>query len=150
MSGKKNSDKWQSRVGHLHHLEIFVSDITQTEPLWRYFLGELGYRVLETWDGGLSFKKGPTFIAFVQVQEKHRDPPYHRKRVGMNHLAFYGESKAQVDRLTEGVKSMGMRVLYEDRHPHAGGENSYALFFEDPDRIKVELIAPRERSSSDG
>jgi catechol 2,3-dioxygenase-like lactoylglutathione lyase family enzyme len=34
-----------------------------------------------------------------------------------------------------------MTILYQDRHPHAGGENYYAVFFEDPDRIKVELVA---------
>jgi hypothetical protein len=29
-----------------------------------------------------------------------------------------------------------------DKHPHAGGPASYAVFFEDPERIKVELTAP--------
>jgi hypothetical protein len=39
------------------------------------------------------------------------------------------------------VESRGMTVLYPERYPFAGGEDDYALFFEDPDRIKVELVA---------
>lgn len=30
---------------------------------------------------------------------------------------------------------------YEDRHPYAGGPDYYAVFFEDPDRMKVEIVA---------
>jgi catechol 2,3-dioxygenase-like lactoylglutathione lyase family enzyme len=41
------------------------------------------------------------------------------------------------------LKEKGIKILYEDRHPFAGGKEHYAVFFEDPDRIKVELVAPR-------
>jgi uncharacterized protein len=37
-----------------------------------------------------------------------------------------------------------VHILYEDRHPHAGGPDCYAVYFEDPDRMKVELDAPDE------
>ena len=29
--------------------------------------------------------------------------------------------------------------FYSDRFPYAGGDDNYTLFFEDPDRIKVEV-----------
>lgn len=79
---------------------------------------------------------------FVQASEKHLDIPYNRCRVGLNHLAFHAISRKQVDELTAKVRAKGMNVLYEDRHPYAGGKDYYALFFEDPDRIKVEVVAP--------
>lgn len=53
-----------------------------------------------------------------------------------------GQDRNQVDTVTAAVRERGGRVHYEDRHPHAGGSDHYALFFEDPDRIKVELVAP--------
>ncbi len=31
--------------------------------------------------------------------------------------------------------------LYPERYPHAASSESYALYFEDPDRIKVELVS---------
>jgi catechol 2,3-dioxygenase-like lactoylglutathione lyase family enzyme len=64
---------------------------------------------------------------------------YYRRRVGLNHLAFHASSREQVDSVTQLLRERGARILYEDRHPHAGG--GHAVFFEDPDGIKVELVA---------
>lgn len=82
-------------------------------------------------------------MVFVQTEERFLDVPYHRSRVGLNHLAFYAESREHVDNITRKLKEKGIKILYEDRHPFAGGKEHYAVFFEDPDRIKVELVAPR-------
>ena len=60
---------------------------------------------------------------------------------GLNHLAFHAGDSARVDALTDALRARGVAVLYEDRHPHAGSPEHYAVFFEDPDRIKVELVA---------
>jgi catechol 2,3-dioxygenase-like lactoylglutathione lyase family enzyme len=59
----------------------------------------------------------------------------------LNHLAFHARSKQQVDEVMRELHAKGVTVLYNDKHPNAGGK-SYAVFFEDPDRIKVELVAP--------
>lgn len=80
--------------------------------------------------------------SFVQAEERFLDIPYHRCRVGLNHLAFYAKSRNHVDDMTERLKERGVHILYQDKHPFAGGDNYYAVFFEDPDRIKVELVAP--------
>lgn len=63
-------------------------------------------------------------------------------RIGLNHLAFHAESREQVDMMTEKLLERGYHVLYRDSHPYAGGGAHYAVYAEDPDRIKVELVAP--------
>jgi catechol 2,3-dioxygenase-like lactoylglutathione lyase family enzyme len=78
----------------------------------------------------------------VQTEPRHLAPPYHRCHVGLNHLAFHAASRAQVDELTAALRQRGVPILYADRHPYAGGPGYYAVFFEDPDRIKVEVVAP--------
>jgi catechol 2,3-dioxygenase-like lactoylglutathione lyase family enzyme len=128
--------------GLIHHVEIYVSDLKKTIEFWSWFLGELGYDVFQKWDGGISLRLGKTYIVFVQTEERFLDVPYHRSRVGLNHLAFHAATRAQVDDITQKLKAMGVTVLYIDRHPYAGGKDYYAVFFEDPDRIKVELVAP--------
>jgi len=55
---------------------------------------------------------------------------------------FTADDRNQVNQVTDALRDRGVRILYEDRHPHAGGPDCYAVFFEDPDRIKVELVAP--------
>lgn len=82
------------------------------------------------------------YIVFVQAKDKYLDVPYHRGRVGLNHLAFHASSRLQVDELTTKLRNRGVSVLYADKHPFAGGEGHYAVYFEDPDRMKVELVAP--------
>ena len=128
--------------GVIHHVEIYVSDLKKTIEFWSWFLEELGYDVFQKWDSGISWQLDETYIVFVQTEERFLDVPYHRSRVGLNHLAFHAASRRHVDDITQKLKVMGVTILYTDRHPYAGGKDYYAVFFEDPDRIKVELVAP--------
>lgn len=128
--------------GLLHHIEIYVSDLKKSTEFWGWFLEELGYKVFQKWEAGRSWKIGDTYIVFVQTEDRFLDVPYHRCQVGLNHLAFHADSRQQVDHMTEKLKSEGFTILYAEKHPFAGGDNHYAVYFEDPDRIKVELVAP--------
>lgn len=74
--------------------------------------------------------------------QAYTDRGYHRSGIGLNHLAFSVPDKKTVDTLYDFCRANGVTVLYEDRHPFAnGGAEYYALFVEDPDRIKVEFVA---------
>lgn len=126
----------------LHHIEIYVSNLHESESFWGWFLGKLGYVRYQKWDKGVSFKCGTCYFVFVQAERKYMDVPYHRCRVGLNHLAFHASSKEQVDEMAKELKLRSVRLLYPDNYPYAGGKNHYAVYFEDPDRIKVELVAP--------
>lgn len=128
--------------GTIHHIEINVSDLKKTIEFWGWLLPELGYEKYQEWNKGISYKLLDTYLVFVQTEEKFLDIIYHRKRTGLNHIAFHAESRAMIDDLTNGLKERKIEILYEDKHPFAGGKDYYAVFFEDPDRIKVELVAP--------
>jgi catechol 2,3-dioxygenase-like lactoylglutathione lyase family enzyme len=128
----------------LHHIEIYVSNLSETIKFWNWLLTELGYEQYQKWESGISWKYRNTYIVFVQVEERFLDIPYHRCRVGLYYLAFYAKSKKQVDEITEKLQEKGINILYLDKHPYAGGENHYAVYFEAPDRIKVELVAPSD------
>ena len=128
--------------GMLHHIEIYVSNLNKTVEFWDWFLSELGYSIYQSWEQGCSWKLGDTYIVFVQTEERFQDIDYHRCRVGLNHLAFHAESREQIDKITGALEEKGLTILYKDSHPFAGGPEYYAVYFEDPDRIKVELVAP--------
>ncbi|ASN06964.1 VOC family protein [Virgibacillus necropolis] len=129
--------------GLIHHVELYVSDIKGSIEFWGWFLEDLGYHVFQKWDAGQSFKLGDTYIVFVQTDERFLDVPYHRCRVGLNHLAFHAESREHVDKVTDRLREKRITILYPNQHPFAGGEDHYAVYFEDPDRMKVELVAPK-------
>ncbi|AGY80868.1 hypothetical protein Q783_00510 [Carnobacterium inhibens subsp. gilichinskyi] len=129
-------------MGTIHHIELNVSNLKKSVAFWGWFLEDLGYQAFQTWDEGRSWKRDETYIVFVQTKEKFLSEGYHRGHTGLNHLAFQASSKEQVDSLTKKLQEKGIEILYKKRHPFAGGEQHYAVFFEDPDRIKVELVAP--------
>ena len=124
----------------LHHVEINVSNLENAKRFYFWLLPELGYSLYQQWEKGFSFKKEETYIVFVQTESRYLEIPYHRSGIGLNHLAFHG-TREQIDRLTIEMKKMGIPILYEDRHPYAGGPGYYAVFFEGPDRLKLEIAA---------
>jgi catechol 2,3-dioxygenase-like lactoylglutathione lyase family enzyme len=129
-----------TKSGMLHHVEIYVDDLDATKCFWGWLLSRLGYEAFQEWDAGISYKLQDTYIVFVQTEAKHMEPKYHRCHSGLNHLAFHA-CKELIDTITLELKARGIIILYEDRHPYAAGEGAYAVFFEDPMRMKVELCA---------
>ena len=128
----------------LHHVEIYVSDLERSIAFWSPFMQQLGYTA-DHWSGGMNYvKEGEAYLCFLPAPKEHLAAGYHRKRVGLNHIAFKATSRAIVDSVTAWVRAQGHTVLYESKHPYAGGPAYYALFCEDPDRIKVEVAAPRD------
>lgn len=135
-------DEPLSSSGKIHHVEIYCSDLNKSSEFWGWFLQELGYKQYQKWDQGISFKLADSYIVFVQAEAKYLDTKYHRCKPGLNHLAFHASSQKHIDQLTEKLKKKGVSILYPEKHPHAGGHESYSVFFEDPERIKVEVVAP--------
>lgn len=88
---------------------------------------ELGWRE--------KLEKDETYLVFVQTKDRFLLEGYHRGHIGLNHLAFQAGSKQQVDSLTKQLQDRGIEILYQNRHPFAGGEQHYAVF----SKILIEL-----------
>ena len=133
--------RWTANVkdGSLEHLDIYVSDLARSGEFWGAFLTDLGYRELAKSPTGWSWTNDECTVFLLQAESEYLDPPYHRKRVGMNHLAFAVSSKEMVDALATSLKARRVPLLYGC--PRAG-RTTYAVLFEDPDRIKIEVAAP--------
>lgn len=126
-------------------MEIYVSDLNASIEFWGWLLLRLGFIPYQKWESGRSWRLGTTYLTFVQAEENYRDQALHRKRPGLNHLAFWAETTAQVESLTKELRERGVRLLYEDRDAdEIGAPGPYAVFFEDPDRLKVEVVVRDE------
>jgi catechol 2,3-dioxygenase-like lactoylglutathione lyase family enzyme len=130
--------------GLIHHIELYVSNLERSRVFWQWLLEDLGYHIHQQWPEGISFKLEASYIVFVQTEDRFLDVSYHRRRTGLNHIAFHARSKSHVDQMTGKLRATNIPILYEHLHPYAGGNEHYAVYFEDPDRIKVELVAPSE------
>ena len=125
--------------GSLEHLDISVSDLAHSGEFWAAFLKDLGYREFAKSATGWSWTNDESTVFLLQAEPGYLDPPYHRKRVGLNHLAFGVSDPKQVDAMATRLKERGIPLLYGGPRT---GRTTYAVFFEDPDRIKIELVAP--------
>ncbi len=99
----------------LHHIEIYVRNLAAT----------------------ISYKCAREYIVFVQVTEKYKKFDYNRCRVGLNHIAFSCEHKSTIDQIITELKNRQVNFLYDNNYYNS--ENNFTIFFEDPDRIKVEI-----------
>lgn len=134
------------RAGELHHLELSVPDLDAALPVWEWLLDELGYDPKNDWDGGCSWNRAGTYLVLKRASEAGS---VDRPTPGLDHVAFHAASRAQVDRIANGVRTRsGTTLLYPDKHPYAGGY--YAVYFEDPAGITVEVVAPEPPGERDG
>jgi catechol 2,3-dioxygenase-like lactoylglutathione lyase family enzyme len=52
--------------GSLHHVELWVPDLTRARQQWGWLLGELGYEQFQDWEHGRSWLLGGTYLVVEQ------------------------------------------------------------------------------------
>ncbi len=104
----------------LDRVELDVRDLERSIAFWTPFMRLLGY-VKERWPGGVGFVAGEVdpYVCLVRVPVEQLVAGYHRRRVGLNHLAFRAWSRAQVDEVRVWVAEAGFALLYDERYPFA-------------------------------
>ena len=127
------------REALIHHIELNVSNLKLTRKFYDSLLPLIGYHQFQDWSEGFSYRKDKEYIVFVQTPPEYLEAGYHRKAAGLNHIAFHAPSSLEVDAITAKMRQSGISILYQDRHPYAGGAKTYAVFMEDPDRLKIEV-----------
>lgn len=125
----------------LGHLTFYVSDMDTSYKLYKKLLEYLDYKEIVKQDWGFAFTNGGIDLWFEGVDGKYKKDGYHRKRVGLNHLAFRVNSKENVDKFCkEFLEKNRINTLYGSPKAYPEYDKDYyAAYFEDPDRIKLEV-----------
>lgn len=125
----------------LNHLGLNVSD-KKSFPFYKELLSYLGYELFEENEGSLAMITESMGVWLHETHENHKNVNYHRKGTGLNHIAFRVDSKENVDKFyNEFLKPRGIKTLYgTPKHFPEYTDKYYAVFFEDPDRIKLEVM----------
>ncbi|MFJ3841836.1 VOC family protein [Streptomyces sp. NPDC090054] len=126
--------------GTLHHVEIWVPDLTRAIADWAWLLEDLGYALHQSWEVGRSWKLGHTYLVFEESPALTTSR-HDRCAPGLNHLAFHAGAPERVDLLTAKARENGWTLLFPDRHPHAGGSHQHAAYLESRDGFEIELVA---------
>lgn len=126
----------------VYHLQVNLRDGAVSLPFWKALLSYLEYRLVHEELDVAGYSNGTTDLWLMGIDGAHAGAGFHRKRAGLNHLAFRVERREDVDRFRrEFLDARGVPTLYDT--PRVFPEYSpdyYAVFFEDPDRIKLEVV----------
>jgi catechol 2,3-dioxygenase-like lactoylglutathione lyase family enzyme len=125
-------------VGGLHHVDLTVADFRRSKDFYAQVLPLMGFARLPKEVGVVAWQ-GQTVIALQPATPEHKDRPHSRHAPGLNHLAFRAPSRAAVDRLHADLVARGVTILDPPaEYPYSAGY--YAVFFADPDGIKLEYV----------
>jgi glyoxylase I family protein len=129
-------------VGAVDHIYVAVSDLARAEAFYDGVMRLLG------------FKKGTKPIAgerhlhyFNPVTQYTIRPakgggPHDPYSPGLHHVCFRVASPAQVDEAAAGLVALGVAATPPALYPEYA-DDYYATFFEDPDGIRLEVVALR-------
>jgi catechol 2,3-dioxygenase-like lactoylglutathione lyase family enzyme len=123
----------------VYHMQLNVS--RPSIAFYKALLAYLGYTLMAEQPDIFGATNGTTDLWIVQTDPAHATRPFHRKATGLNHIAFRVDSRPDVDRFTrEFLAVRSIPTLYgapRDYPEYRPGY--YAVFFEDPDRLKLEV-----------
>ena len=129
------------RSGGVHHVDLVVSSIERSLPFYRELLGPLGWHGI----GEVEGERGETIWYLsgretsIGLREAQTDATVDRYAPGLHHLAFEVPSRAVVDERAEWLRSTGTELESEPQE-YTYTPGYYAVFFFDPDGIKLEIL----------
>lgn len=143
--------------GALSHIDISVGYPQKSIPFYHVLLTSLGFKRWTvdmpgfTGDNperaawSVKYPGGATFgIECRPAKKSLRDKRYNRYQPGTHHIALHAKTVETVDEVHKKMVAIGAVVL-DPPTDYSGqkgyGQGYYAVFFEDPDGQKVEVVA---------
>lgn len=136
---QSNSYQAAIRTGHIG------LNVTQLDRSKEFYQAVFGFEVVaEAEVSGSPFallgKDGNLVVTLWQQSPKEAAFP--TDRPGLHHLSFQVDSLAELQEAEARVKALDVPLIYDGIVPHAEGSASAAIFFKDPDGIRLEIFAP--------
>jgi catechol 2,3-dioxygenase-like lactoylglutathione lyase family enzyme len=125
----------------MHHLDLTVGDLGRSRPFYALVLGFLGYHrvkstdIIDVWDLAL-----PDGVCGIAIRAAERRREHDRYTPGLHHFAWNADSRQDVDRLHQRLVAAGVPILDVPAEYPQYGAGYYAVFFADPDGLKLEYV----------
>ena len=121
-----------SKVVGIDHVSIRVSDYERSKAFYAKLFGFLGFEISDEYPGTIGWTNGKTryWIAEAEGRKKYRSGD-----VGLHHYAFQLRSRRDVDALQAFLAKERVRIVDPAGEYY---DDYYAVFFLDPDGIKLE------------
>jgi diadenosine tetraphosphate (Ap4A) HIT family hydrolase/catechol 2,3-dioxygenase-like lactoylglutathione lyase family enzyme len=127
-------------AGRVHHLDITVTSLERSTPYYDAVLTRVGYTRIADADEGPMWRGARHDIGLQESDERGRAMPHYRFAPGLHHLALEAPDRTSVDRLYAELIALGVRVLDPPAQYDRYSPGYYAVFFADPDGLKLEYV----------
>jgi catechol 2,3-dioxygenase-like lactoylglutathione lyase family enzyme len=124
------------RVVGVDHLVLSVGDFARSKQFYAKLLGFLGFKLKYEYADMAGWSNGNTLFWIAAADVQGRKRRYRKGDIGFHHYAFELSSRKGVDELGAFLEENGMTVL--DPPGEYYGRNYYAVYFADPDGMKLE------------
>ena len=132
-------------VKGVDHLDLVVTDLDGSLDFYRGLLEPLGFTRASEIEGERGERvvylggTGGSSVSLRETQSDSHPTPYDRYAVGIHHLAFVAESREQVDERARWLRDRNAEIESgPEEYEYTPGY--YAVFFYDPDGIKLEIV----------
>lgn len=132
------------RVVGIDHLVIRVSDYQRSKVFYGRLFAFLGFEVLEEYGDAIGWTNGKTRYWIGPADAAGRKQPYRTGNVGFHHYAFQLRSRRDVDALQAFLRELGATIVDPADEYY---DDYYAVFFLDPDGLKLEGMKYGERAA---
>ena len=120
------------------HLDLTVNDLERSLPFYDKVLGALGFRRVPH-ERYIAWASRHLAIGLHAAAPEERHAVFNRYRVGLHHLALRAGRRHDVDRFHDFLVAEGITVLDPPAEYPEYGPDYYAVFFADPDGMKLEV-----------
>ena len=135
-------DDAELEVTAVDHLYVTVSDFARSVEFYDGAMRLLGFRKGTVPIGGdphAHYYNRVTQLSIRPARSAASHDPY---APGFHHLCLRVANPAAVDRACAGLRAIGVEATEPRLYPEYA-EDYYATFFEDPDGLRLELVALR-------
>ena len=140
-------------MAHVDHLDLAVSSIDRSLTFYRELLRPLGWRWVHEVEGERGetihylFRRDGRGTIGLRERQSEGTLPHDRYAVGIHHVAINGGSRRAVDRTAQWAQERSFEIESGPME-YAYSPGYYAVFFYDPDGIKIEVMSrPRLRTA---
>jgi catechol 2,3-dioxygenase-like lactoylglutathione lyase family enzyme len=127
------------RVVGIDHLVLSVGDFARSRDFYKKVLGFLGFKFKYDYAGYAGWSNGRTLFWIAEADAQGRKRKHRKGDIGFHHYAFELASRRDVDALGAFLEKSGMPVA-DPPDSYNGDENYYAVFFTDPDGMRLEAM----------
>jgi catechol 2,3-dioxygenase-like lactoylglutathione lyase family enzyme len=139
-----------ARVIGIDHLVLSVGSLRRSKDFYGKVLDFLGFKLKYDYEDMVGWSNGKTLFWISQADARGRKRKYRKGDIGFHHYAFELSSRRDVDALGAFLEKNRMNVV--DPPGEYYGDSYYAVYFTDPDGMKLEgmVFEPRKKSRSRG